>query len=139
MTKTRMLGILSREIFSDYPEKLPKKYQTQMHQETLFLKDNQIPKPEEFSPYTKHTMQLYYLETFNINFIQKLRQNKYKEFLETNPQLTEIFNEGYLEGLPDTNISFEEFNELIQSKSPEIQELQTKAAKKERLQNLLSR
>jgi len=134
MTKTRMLGILSRELFEDYPENLPKKYQKQMYQETLYMKDKQVPKPEKFSPYTKHTMQLHYLETYNISFFHKLRQGKHKEFLETNPQITEVFNEDYLEGLPDTNISYDEIIELIRSKSPEIQKLQTKAAIKERQQ-----
>ena len=132
ITKTRMLGILSRELFSDYPENLPKKYQRQMYQETLYMKDKQVPKPEKFSPYTRHTLQLHYLETYNINFIHKLRQGKHNEFLETNPQLTEILNADYMEGIPDISISYNEFIELRQSNSPIIQKLQTKAAKKER-------
>ena len=134
MTKTRMLGILSRELFCDYPENLPKKYQKQMYQETLFMKDKQVPKPEKFSPYIRHTMQLHYLEMLNINFLHKLGQDKHKEFLETNPQITEVINEEYIEDLQDTNISYEEFIELMQSKSPEIQKMQTKAAKNERMQ-----
>jgi len=134
MTKTRMLGILSRELFSEYPENLPKKYQRQMYQETLFMKDKQVPKPEKLSPYTKQSIQLFYLEMLNINFIHKLGQRKHEEFLKTNPQITEVINEEYIEDLQDTNISYEEFIELMQSKSPEIQKLQTKAAKNERLQ-----
>jgi len=129
-----MLGILSRELFSEYPENLPKKYQRQMYQETLFMKDKQVPKPEKLSPYTKQSIQLFYLEMLNINFIHKLGQRKHEEFLKTNPQITEVINEEYIEDLQDTNISYEEFIELMQSKSPEIQKLQTKAAKNERLQ-----
>ena len=134
MTKTRMLGILSREIFSEYPEKLPKKYQTQMYQETLYMKDKQVPKPEKRSVYIRHTVLLHYLEMLNINFIHKIEQDKHKEFLATNPKITEIYNEESLEDFPDTSISFDEFNELLQSESIIIQNLRSKSAKKERLQ-----
>jgi len=134
MYKTRILGILSRELFSDYPENLPKKYQRQMYQETLYMKDKQVPKPEKLSAYTKQSLQLFYLQMLNINFIHKLGQGKHEEFLKTNPQITEVFNEEYIEDLPDTNISYNELIELKQSKSTEIQKMQTKAAKKERLQ-----
>ena len=134
MYKTRILGILSQELFEDYPENLPEKYRKQMYKETLYMKDKQVPKPEKLSAYTKQTLQLQYLEMLNINFIHKLGQGKHLEFLKTNPQITEIFNEEYIEDLPDTNINFNEFNELMQSKSETVQKLQSKAAKKERLQ-----
>lgn len=36
LMKTRLIGMLSQEIFEGYPDNLPKKYQKQMFEETLY-------------------------------------------------------------------------------------------------------
>lgn len=133
--RTRLVGILSLEIFEGFPENLPKKYQKQMFLETLYLKDRELSKPEKFIAYTKHSMQLLYLEMLQINFIHKLGKGEHQEFLKTNPLITEICKEDYLaDNLPNTNISYNEFIEFLQSDSEEAQRVKSKAAKKERMQ-----
>lgn len=81
--KTRLIGLLSQEIFEDYPDNLPKKNQKQMFEETLYMR-NKAPKPDRLGPYTKLSMQLLYLSMYNINFIHIEDKKEQQEFLETN-------------------------------------------------------
>jgi len=132
--KTRLIGILSQEIFEGYPDNLPKKYQKQMYEETLYMR-GKAPKPEQFSPYTKHTLQLLHLDMYNINFIHKIGKNEHLKFLETDPPLSEVYSLDNLgEELPITDMSFNEFQEFLKSDSELVQRMRTKAAKKEQMQ-----
>lgn len=136
LLKTRLIGLLSQEIFEGFPDNLPKKYQKQMYEETLYLR-KKAPKPEKFSPYTKGSLQLLFLSMFNINFIHKFGKNEHLEFLETNPPLLEVYSIDYLgEDFPNFDMSFNEFTDFLQSDSEFVQRMRTKAAKKERLQNV---
>lgn len=93
------------------------------------------PKPKKFTPYTKLSMQLLYLSMFNINFIHKLGKKEEQEFLETNPPLSEVYSTDYLgEDFPINEMTFNEFQEFLQSDSPLVQRLRSKAAKQERMQ-----
>ncbi|MHA1356001.1 MAG: hypothetical protein ACTSXA_15170, partial [Candidatus Heimdallarchaeota archaeon] len=133
---TKIIGILTQEMFAGYPDNLPKKYQKQMFEETLYMR-KKATKPETFSPYTKHTMQLFYLSMLNMNFIHKIGKKKHQAFLETNPLIKDVFNLDYIgEELPNPDMTYNEFNEFLQSKSEQVQRLRTKAAKKERLQQV---
>ena len=134
MMKTKLVGLLSQEIFAHYPDNLPKKYQKQMYEETLFMR-NIAPKPEQFSPYTKGSLQLLYLSMLNINFIHKLGKKEHEAFLETNPPLKEVYNLDYIgEELPKPEMAYEEFQEFLDLDSEQVKRLQTKTVKKERFE-----
>jgi len=132
--KTRLLGILSQEIFEGYPDNLPEKYQKQMFDETLFLK-GKAPKPDYFSPYTKHSIQLQHLENFNINFIHKIGKDSSFKIKETNPPIKEIYSSSFLgEYSLNPEMYFNDFVEFMNSDAELVQRMKAKEEKKERLQ-----
>ncbi|MHA1186790.1 MAG: hypothetical protein ACTSSK_07940, partial [Candidatus Heimdallarchaeota archaeon] len=133
---TKIIGILTQEMFAGYPDNLPKKYQKQMFEETLYMR-KKAPKPETFSPYINHTMQLFYLSMLNMNFLHKIGKKEQQAFLATNPLLKEVYNLDYIgEELPNPDMTYNEFIEFLQSESEQVQRLRTKAAKNERIQQV---
>ncbi|NHJ86222.1 MAG: hypothetical protein FK734_12225 [Asgard group archaeon] len=131
--KTRLLGILSQEIYKDYPQNLPKSIERQMYNETLYMK-RKAPKPEKFSQYTKHSLQLQFFENFNINFIHRIINDEVINIQEWNPPIKEIYTQDMLnENSLDPEMTFNELKSLLDSDSEIAQQMRLKAEKKEHL------
>ncbi len=138
LIKTKLTGVLSKEIFEDYPSNLPKKYQEALFLETVprkKIREVKSPSKRKYSSYTKQTMQLLSLDTYNLDFIRKIGLGEAKEFIKTNPSLKDVYSEKHLkDNSLNGDMKYGEWTDFINLGTTEVKLLQSKEAKNERIQ-----